>query len=49
MIIKLRKQKIAFTLGVLSLVILLFFSLDEKVLMKGRADFEQYLSMTTIF
>mgnify|MGYP001283317449 FL=1 len=44
MIIKLRKQKMAFTLGVFLLIILLFFSLDERVLMKGKADIEQFLA-----
>ena len=44
MIIKLRKQKIAFILGLFSLIILLFFSLDESVLIKGKADIEQYLA-----
>ena len=44
MIIKLRKQKMAFTLGVFLLIILLFFSLDERVLIKGKADLEQFLA-----
>ena len=44
MIIKLRKQKIAFTLGVPLLIILLFFSVDERVLVKGKADIEQFLA-----
>ena len=44
MIIKLRKQKMAFTLGVFLLIILLFFSLDERVLIKGKADIEQFLA-----
>ena len=44
MIIKLRKQKMAFTLGVFLLIILLFFSVDGRVLMKGKADIEQFLA-----